>query len=116
MKTGDILFFAPGVTFDQADLNGAGFVRQFERRITGFYLEPADRCADEGFAFIVEEVRAAREAIARESDDNLEKIVEAARVRQSTGGREIVSLPPKKPESRERISALRAQPWAEGAG
>ena len=35
---------------------------------------------------IVEEVRAAREAIARESDDNLEKIVEAARVRQSTGG------------------------------
>ena len=32
---------------------------------------------------IVDEVRAAREAIAQESDNDLEKIVEAARVRPS---------------------------------
>ena len=56
------------------------------------------------FDSIVDEVRAAREAIAKESDDDLEKIVEAARARQSTSGREIVSLPAKKPESAKRAS------------
>ena len=56
------------------------------------------------FDSIVDEVRAAREAIAKESDNNLEKIVEAARVRQSTGGREIVSLPPKKADAAKRAS------------
>lgn len=39
---------------------------------------------------IVDEVRAAREALATESDDNLQKIVEAARARQSQSGRERV--------------------------
>lgn len=51
MRIGDILFFAPGVKFDEVDLNGTGLTRQFERRIIGFYLEPADRCASEGFPF-----------------------------------------------------------------
>ena len=53
---------------------------------------------------IVDEVRAAREALAKESDDNLEKIVEAARARQSESGRKIVTLPPKKTDSAQRAS------------
>ena len=53
---------------------------------------------------IVEEVRAAREAISKESDDDLEKIVAAARVRQSTSGREIVTLPPKNADPAKRAS------------
>ena len=53
---------------------------------------------------IVDEVRAAREAIAQESDNDLEKIVEAARVRQSRSGRESVTLPPKKADSAKRAS------------
>jgi hypothetical protein len=53
---------------------------------------------------IVDEVRAAREALAKESADNLEKIVEAARARQSKGGRKIVTLPPKKTDSAQRAS------------
>ena len=53
---------------------------------------------------IVDEVRAAREAISKESGDDLEKIVEAARIRQSTSGREIVTLPPKTADSAKRAS------------
>ena len=51
---------------------------------------------------IVDEVRAAREALAKESDDNLEKIVEAARARQSQSGREVVTRPPRKIDSAKR--------------
>lgn len=51
---------------------------------------------------IVDEVRAAREALAKESDDNLEKIVEAARARQSQSGREVVTRPPRKTDSAKR--------------
>ena len=53
---------------------------------------------------IVEEVRAAREVIAKESGDSLEKIVEVARLRQSKGGRKVVRLPPKRTESAKRAS------------
>ncbi len=53
---------------------------------------------------IVDEVRAAREALERTSDDNLEKIVEAARVRQAQGGRAVVTLPPKKLQPAKRAS------------
>lgn len=53
---------------------------------------------------IVDEVRAARDALAKESDDNLEKIVEAARARQAKSGRTIVTLPPKKTDSKQRAS------------
>jgi hypothetical protein len=53
---------------------------------------------------IVDEVRAAREALAKESDDNLERIVEAARARQSKSGRKIVTLRPKKTDSAHRAS------------
>lgn len=53
---------------------------------------------------IVDEVRAAREALAKESDDNLEKIVEAARARQSQSGRKVVTHPPRKATSAKRAS------------
>lgn len=53
---------------------------------------------------IVDEVRAAREALARESDDDMEKIVEAARARQLQSGREVVTLPPKPTDSAKRAS------------
>ena len=53
---------------------------------------------------IVDEVRAAREAIAKASDDNLEKIVEAARARQSQGGRQVVTQAPRKAVSAKRAS------------
>ena len=53
---------------------------------------------------IVEEVRAVRDALARESDDDMEKIVEAARARQAQSGREVVTSPPKTTDSEERAS------------
>ena len=53
---------------------------------------------------IVDEVRAAREALAKESGDDIEKIVEAARARQSESGRKVVTLPPRKTDSAKRAS------------
>jgi hypothetical protein len=46
---------------------------------------------------IVEEVHAAREAIARESGNDLARIIDSARVRQASGNRRVVRLTPKKP-------------------
>jgi len=45
---------------------------------------------------IVEEVHAVREAIARESGDDLDRIIDAARARQAAGNRRVVRLSPKK--------------------
>ena len=45
---------------------------------------------------IVEEVHAAREAIARESDHDLDRIIDAARARQVAEDRRVVRLPPKR--------------------
>ena len=45
---------------------------------------------------IVEEVHLVRDAIARESGYDLDRIIEAARARQRAGGRPVVRLPPKK--------------------
>ena len=45
---------------------------------------------------IVEEVHAVREAMARESGDDLDRIIDAARARQAAGSRQVVRLPPKK--------------------
>ena len=53
---------------------------------------------------MVDEVRAAREAVAKESGDDIEKIVEAARARQSRSGRTVVTLPPRKTDSAKRAS------------
>lgn len=51
MRLGDILYFAPGVRFDEVDLRGPGLPEYFRRRISGFYIEPARHCAELGFAF-----------------------------------------------------------------
>lgn len=53
---------------------------------------------------IVDEVRAAREALARASGDDIEKIVEAARARQVQNGRTVITLPPKRTQSAKRAS------------
>ncbi|MBK9240553.1 MAG: hypothetical protein IPL75_09900 [Acidobacteria bacterium] len=53
---------------------------------------------------IVDEVRAARKAIARKSGDDLGKIVEAARARQAKGSRNVVSRSQKKAGSAKRAS------------
>ena len=51
MKIGEILFFAPGIRFSEVDLNGSGLPEQFRRRVTGFYVEPAEECAQRGWPF-----------------------------------------------------------------
>ncbi len=53
---------------------------------------------------ILDEVRAAREALAKESGDDIEEIVEAARDRQSKSGHKVVTLPPRKTDSAKRAS------------
>lgn len=45
---------------------------------------------------IVDEVRAARDAIAREHDYDIGKIAEAVRAREASSGRTVVTLPPRK--------------------
>jgi len=44
---------------------------------------------------IIEEIHAVREALARESGFDAEKIAEAARKRQAESGRKAVTLPPR---------------------
>ena len=53
---------------------------------------------------IVDEVRAAREALAKKSDDDIEKTVDAARQRQAENGHTVVTLPPKKVHATKRAS------------
>ena len=53
---------------------------------------------------IVEEVHAVREAIAREAGYDLDRIIEAARARQTASGRRVVRLPPKKTTSTKKAS------------
>ena len=45
---------------------------------------------------IVDEVRAARDAIAKEFDYDISKIAEAVRARKARSGRTVVNLPPRK--------------------
>jgi hypothetical protein len=44
---------------------------------------------------IVDEVRAARDAIAKEFDHDIEKLAAALKVREAESGRTIVHLPPR---------------------
>jgi hypothetical protein len=53
---------------------------------------------------IIEEIHAIREMIARESDYDLRKIVEAAKIRQSKSGRNAVQLPPRKAKLIRKVS------------
>lgn len=47
----DILYFAPGIRFVDIDLNGLGLPDQFKTRILGFYVSPAEECAQHHHAF-----------------------------------------------------------------
>ena len=51
---------------------------------------------------IIEEIHAARDAIARDAGYDLERIIEAARARQAASGRAVVRLPPKKRATAEK--------------
>jgi hypothetical protein len=53
---------------------------------------------------LLAEIHAIREAIAKESDDDLRRIVEAARLRQKQGGREVVDLPPRPAQTLQKAS------------
>jgi hypothetical protein len=46
---------------------------------------------------IVEQVRAARDEIARECDYDVDKLVAALRRRAAEDGRQLVTLPPRRP-------------------
>jgi len=51
MRVGDLLYFAPGIRFDQVDLDGPGLPEQFRQRIEGLYILPAEECAGRHHAF-----------------------------------------------------------------
>lgn len=51
MRLGDYVYFAPGIRFAELDLGGRRLPEQFERRIAGYYLDPALDCCDCGHAF-----------------------------------------------------------------
>ena len=53
---------------------------------------------------IVEEIHTIREAIAKASNDDIDKIAEAARARQAKSGRKVVRLPAKRTAPVERAS------------
>ncbi len=51
MKIGEEVFFAPGVTFVQLDLDGIELPGQYRRRVEGYYLEPAELLINAGLGF-----------------------------------------------------------------
>lgn len=51
MNIGEILYFAPGLRFDEVDLQGENLPKHFELRIKGFYLQPAEVCVRDEHAF-----------------------------------------------------------------
>ena len=53
---------------------------------------------------IIEEILAVREALAREADYDLERLLEAARARQAASGLQSVTLPPRKAEPAKKAS------------
>lgn len=53
---------------------------------------------------VVEELHVIREALSDASDNDLRKIVEAARARQLSSGYEIVDLPPRRVDKTQKAS------------
>lgn len=51
MKIGEHVFFAPGVTFEQLDLDGTELPDQYRRRVEGYYLDPAELLIRAGSGF-----------------------------------------------------------------
>jgi len=53
---------------------------------------------------IIDEIHAIRDAIAKASDNDLQKIAEAARVRQKAAGRQALRLPPRRTAAAKKAS------------
>ena len=53
---------------------------------------------------IVAEIHAIRDAIAKASDNDLQKIAEAARARQKAAGRQTLRLPPRRTVAAQKAS------------
>jgi hypothetical protein len=53
---------------------------------------------------IVEEIRAARDAIARECDYDIEKLARTVREHEAKGGRKLVKFPPRRPTAAHKAS------------
>ena len=53
---------------------------------------------------IIEEIHAIREALSRESGDDIRRIAEAAKARQAESGRKTVRLPPRKAKATRKAS------------
>src|SRR5665811_2022552 len=51
MRIEEHLYFAPGIRFEQVDLEGPELPNQFQLRITGFYIDPAEKLAQRGDVF-----------------------------------------------------------------
>jgi len=51
MKIGELLYFAPGIRFDEVDIDGPALPEQFRQRIESLYILPADECAGRQHAF-----------------------------------------------------------------
>jgi hypothetical protein len=51
MKIGNLLYFAPSISFRDIDVDGPEIVRQFKARIEGYYLAPADSLIERNDAF-----------------------------------------------------------------
>jgi len=51
MRIADILYFAPGIKFAELDLSGHKLAEHFEKRMQGFYFEPAASLIRNGHAF-----------------------------------------------------------------
>jgi len=53
---------------------------------------------------IIEEIHSIRDAIARKSGFDIDKIIEAARARQAAEGRKVIKLPARKPGATKKAS------------
>jgi hypothetical protein len=60
---------------------------------------------------IIEEIHGVRDAIARETGYDLDKMLEAARARQKASGRQAVRLSPKPSPSKRHHSWPRGRQW-----
>jgi len=51
MRIAEMLYFAPDLLFSEVDIDGPTLPEQFKLRMIGYYIMPAEKCCDKGFAF-----------------------------------------------------------------
>jgi hypothetical protein len=51
VRIADLVYFAPGIRFEDVDLSSDELPNQFKSRMLGFYVDPAEECAGRGHAF-----------------------------------------------------------------